>query len=74
MGIGRIELMEQEDARRDSYKRVELDQLIAQYQQGENTILGKEYEETGINLSGGEWQRVILASAYMGEPEILHSH
>jgi len=44
---------------------------IAQYQQGENTILGKEYEETGINLSGGEWQRVILASAYMGEPEIL---
>lgn len=71
VGIGRIELMEQEDARRDSYKRVELDQLIAQYQQGENTILGKEYEETGINLSGGEWQRVILASAYMGEPEIL---
>lgn len=55
----------------DSYRKVELDNLIAQYQQGENTILGKEYEETGINLSGGEWQRVILASAYMGEPEIL---
>lgn len=71
VGIGRIELMEQEDVRRDAYKRVGLDQLLAQYQQGENTILGKEYEETGINLSGGEWQRVILASAYMGDPEIL---
>lgn len=71
VGIGRIEQMDQESARMDSYRKVELDNLIAQYQQGENTILGKEYEETGINLSGGEWQRVILASAYMGEPEIL---
>lgn len=71
VGIGRIERMDQESARMDSYRKVELDNLIAQYQQGENTILGKEYEETGINLSGGEWQRVILASAYMGEPEIL---
>lgn len=71
VGIGRIELMEQESARKESYRRVELDKLIAQYPHGENTILGKEYEETGINLSGGEWQRVVLASAYIGEPEIL---
>lgn len=71
VGIGRIELLEQEDKRQDAYLKAGIDKLILQYQQGENTILGKEYEETGINLSGGEWQRVILASAYMGDPEIL---
>ena len=32
---------------------------------------GKEYDENGIELSGGEWQRMILASSYMGSPEIL---
>lgn len=71
VGIGRIEWMEDAGKRQDAYRKAELDKLILQYQQGESTILGKEYEDTGINLSGGEWQRVILASAYMGEPEIL---
>lgn len=71
VGIGRVEMMGQEEARQNAYRMADLEGLVTSLGQGEDTILGKEYEETGTNLSGGEWQRVILASAYMGEPEIM---
>ena len=71
VGIGRVEMMDQEEARQNAYRMADPKGLVAGLGQGEDTILGKEYEETGTNLSGGEWQRVILASAYMGEPEIM---
>lgn len=35
------------------------------------TILGKIYDKNGIDLSGGEWQRIALARAYMGEHEVI---
>ena len=34
-------------------------------------MLGKEYDNSGEDLSGGQWQRIILSRAYMGEPSVL---
>jgi ABC-type multidrug transport system fused ATPase/permease subunit len=71
VGIGRVELMDSDDSMHEAYSKARLNELIAKCDLGENTILGKEYEKEGVNISGGEWQRLILASAYMGNPEIL---
>ena len=54
-----------------AYKKAELESFLDKYENGDMTILGKEYDENGVDLSGGEWQRLVIASAYMGEPEVL---
>lgn len=48
-----------------------LQKIIDKLPSNINTILGKEYDKEGQDLSGGEWQRVILARAYMGRKQIL---
>lgn len=35
------------------------------------TILGKVYDREGVDLSGGEWQRIALARAYMAKHEVI---
>src|SRR5438477_470168 len=46
------------------------DGLIAGLPQGYETALGKWFD-AGVNLSGGEWQKVALARAFMRDARIL---
>ena len=34
-------------------------------------ILGREIDPNGVELSGGEWQRLALARAYLGNKDIM---
>ena len=71
VGLGAIEQMNDEQALKDAYDKMELAPFLARYEQGDRVQLGKEYDEKGTDLSGGEWQRLVVASAYFGTPEIL---
>ena len=46
------------------------DELIATLPHGYDTALGKWFD-AGVNLSGGEWQKVALARAFMRDARIL---
>ncbi|HVD01857.1 MAG TPA: ABC transporter ATP-binding protein [Candidatus Dormibacteraeota bacterium] len=46
------------------------DELISSLPAGYDTALGKWFD-AGVNLSGGEWQKVALARAFMREAPIL---
>lgn len=35
------------------------------------TCLGREFDEDGLELSGGEWQRIAVSRAFMGEPSVF---
>ncbi len=70
IAIGNIgDLQEQqriEDSAVKSLANTVIDKLPERYQQ----FLGKRFEG-GVELSGGEWQKIALARAYMGDSQLM---
>lgn len=69
--LGKVEDQSNDDMLFDAVKKANLASLLAKLPDGIDTYLGKEFKKTGQDVSGGEWQRIILSRAYMGTPEIL---
>ncbi|HVN77712.1 MAG TPA: ABC transporter ATP-binding protein [Terriglobia bacterium] len=44
--------------------------LLPRFQEGYQQMLGRRFDN-GVNLSGGEWQKVALGRAYMRETQVL---
>ena len=70
IGLGSLSALGDREAIRSASRQAGSDQLIAGLPQGYDTALGKWFD-AGVNLSGGEWQKVALARAFMRDARIL---
>ncbi|HVA90756.1 MAG TPA: ABC transporter ATP-binding protein [Chloroflexota bacterium] len=70
IGLGRHEELANEPAIEEAAQRSGADEVVEKLPQHYNTMLGKWFDE-GVNLSGGEWQKVALARAFMRDAPIL---
>jgi ATP-binding cassette subfamily B protein len=70
VAIGQIEEAGNESQIRNAAEKSLADPVIQKLPEGYNQMLGKRFSE-GIDLSGGEWQKIALARAYMRDAQIV---
>jgi len=70
IGLGNVPQIGDRESIVEASERAGADDLIANLPDGYDTALGKWFD-AGVNLSGGEWQKVALARAFMRDAKIL---
>jgi ATP-binding cassette subfamily B protein len=70
IGISQIDALADDARIRDAASRSLADSVVQRVPQGYDQMLGKRFDN-GVELSGGEWQKVALARAYMREAQVL---
>ncbi|HCI79279.1 MAG TPA: multidrug ABC transporter permease, partial [Ktedonobacter sp.] len=70
IGVGRIEEIEDKELVTSAARKSGANAVIEKLPDGYETMLGKWFDK-GMQLSGGEWQKVALARAFMRDARIL---
>jgi ATP-binding cassette subfamily B protein len=70
IGLGSVSEITDREAIVSASQQAGADDLISKLPDGYDTALGKWFD-AGVNLSGGEWQKVALARAFMRDAKIL---
>ncbi len=70
IGIGRIRNLENQEMIKDAAQKSGADKAISKLELGYDSMLGRWFEK-GVELSGGEWQKIALSRAFMRNAPIL---
>ncbi len=70
IAVGRIDARDDEERIGDAARRSLADAVIRRLPKGYEQMLGKLFAD-GVDLSGGEWQKIAIARAYMRAAPLL---
>jgi ATP-binding cassette subfamily B protein len=68
--LGDIDAIDNQEVLDNAIKKAKADAFINDLPGKENTLLGRDFEG-GIDISGGQWQRIAIARAFMGDKPVL---
>lgn len=69
VGVGNPEKLDDREAIAAAMHKARVDSFLGGLPEGPDTLLGREFEG-GTDISGGQWQRIAIARAFMGERPI----
>jgi ATP-binding cassette subfamily B protein len=70
IGFGQVDALYDLERIRDAADRGGASPIIEKMPRGYDTMLGRRWEK-GLELSGGQWQKIALARAFMRKAEVL---
>ena len=70
IGVGRLEAMGDEARIREAARRALADEVIEALPQQYDQMIGRRFN-TGVDLSGGQWQKIAIARAYMRDARVM---
>ncbi|KRG68847.1 ABC transporter ATP-binding protein [Pseudoxanthomonas dokdonensis] len=70
IGVGQIDAMHDQSRIRDAAQRAMADQVIDALPNGYDQLIGRRFK-TGVDLSGGQWQKIAIARAYMRDAQVM---
>ncbi|MGV8960331.1 MAG: ABC transporter ATP-binding protein [Stenotrophomonas sp.] len=70
IGVGRVDVMDDPALIRDAARRAMADEVIEGLPGGYEQLIGRRFK-TGVDLSGGQWQKIAIARAYMRDAQVM---
>ncbi|HEU4773371.1 MAG TPA: ABC transporter ATP-binding protein [Lysobacter sp.] len=70
IGVGQIDAMDDEARIQEAARRAMAERLIAGLPGGYGQLIGRRFK-TGVDLSGGQWQKIAIARAYMRDAQVM---
>jgi ATP-binding cassette subfamily B protein len=70
IAVGRIEAQDDRTRIEEAARRSLADDVIRKLPAGYDQMIGKRFQ-SGVDLSGGEWQKIAIARAYMRDAQLL---
>ncbi len=70
IAVGRIDRRDDMPLISDAARQSLADEVIAGLPEGYRQMIGRRFEE-GLDLSGGQWQKIALARAYMRDAQVF---
>jgi ATP-binding cassette, subfamily B, bacterial len=70
IGVGYVDQLHDEQRIAYAARKAKVDPFAGELPDGYDTVLGRDFEG-GVDVSGGQWQRIAIARAFMGDKPVL---